>query len=153
MTVFLNVKPFLSFYEKYQTAEDDSIEIKLIKGIDTTGKMNFICGTVHESLLVELSDRARCNNDITVRITNLYGSIQKEVIPGEVNMDRRVKKSLEGQAAYIEWLEHPGSFVSNLKCSIVKNVINEGKFIDSEEFNGEVEKLIFPDVSDHVSNV
>ena len=40
--VFLGVKPFLNFYEKYQTAEDDAVEMKKILNLSTSGKMNYI---------------------------------------------------------------------------------------------------------------
>lgn len=144
------MKPFLLFFEKYQTAEDDSIEMKLIKDMDTLGKMNFIGGTVEEALIVELSDKKRCDENITIRVSEIYGYIQKEKMPGEQNMERKLKKSLFGRARLVEWLGHPGNFVEDVRGSIVKNVINEVPFIDNEETNGDIAKVIFSDVQDHV---
>ena len=146
----MDVKPFLLFFEKYQTAEDDSIEMKLIKDMDTLGKMNFMGGTVEEALIVELSDKKRCAENITLRVTEIYGYIQKEKMPGEQTMEKRLRKSLFGRAKLVEWLEHPGSFVEDVQGSIIKNVINEVPFTDIEETNGTVAKVVFPDVQDHV---
>jgi hypothetical protein len=150
--VFLAVKPFLSFFEKYQTAEDDSIEMKLIKNLDTGGKMNYIGGDIEESLIVEFGDFLRCSKNIELRISNVKGGIKKECMPGASDMILSLKKVIVGNVGRIEWLGYPDSFVSKVDCTIVKYIKNSAPFRDHEEFDCTVDAVNFPDVSDEVIN-
>ena len=145
--IFCCVKPFLTFFDKYQMAEDDSIEMKLIKGLDVIGTMNYIGLVVYQDLFVELSDPLRCGDNLILKLVGIEAALTKKLFPGEVNMYSKFKKMMSGKVSLIEWVQFPNTFVRKAEGVVEKNIINVDNFIDVEEINGTCEIAQFPDVS------
>ena len=103
--VRLGVRPFLSFFEKYQTAEDDSVEMKMVKGLDTLGKMNYIGATVLSTVTVEFMDQERCAENLSVRMSHIEASIQKRPEDrGDCKPDMKVRfvKTMRGKVGLVQ---------------------------------------------------
>ena len=147
--VFLGVKPFLNFYDKYQTAEDDAIEMKKILNLSTAGKMNYIGVSVDE-MDVELIDPKRCGDNLRLEVGKINVVLSKTPCSGETSMTRKYVKSLITNVTYVNWVDFPGAFVDSVDLAIVKNVFNDDPFIDKEVMTGTISEVKFPDTSNQL---
>jgi hypothetical protein len=149
---FIGVRPFLRLFDKYQVAEDDSIEIKMVREIDTLGKMNWIAAKILSSITMELCDKDRCRENIVLKLHRVEASIEKKPAFGEETMDLRLIKIITGEVGWIEFLGYSGSEVKGVKAQILKNIINTDDFIDLEEFDAHIDSISFPDTTIDVSD-
>lgn len=65
----VSIKPFLGFYHKYQTAEDDALEVKLSRGLPTASKMSIQAEFEHMKVSVQ---DARCPKHLIVIVERTH---------------------------------------------------------------------------------
>eukprot|EP00981_Chlorochromonas_danica_P010154 scaffold3051_cov167-Ochromonas_danica.AAC.13 len=82
----LKLKGFLSFYHKYQRAEDAAYEVKLARGLPTTGKMSFSVDFEHMKVSVEDD---RCPKLIVILLDRIHAELCN--FPLTLNQERTHK--------------------------------------------------------------
>eukprot|EP01035_Chromulina_nebulosa_P018261 gene18261-23936_t len=151
----LTVDPFLNFYNRYQIAEDDAIEVKFTRSLDTSGKMYEITAnfaTMRVSLhdnrvstanVLDLVDFAASINTYKLTKSGLFylKGLNRIISSGDSidkssdSLSPNIKKILRASVGEVRWPYHNKSkistaFVKDVQmCKQIK-VINEENYID-----------------------
>jgi hypothetical protein len=78
--VDVRVQPFLEFYTRFQSAEDDAMELKLAKGLSATGRMRTISLFI-EALRVNITD-FRSSNSKNILVDEVFFGIRNFKVDG-----------------------------------------------------------------------